>query len=64
MTTTDCSHHWIIKTPEGPVSIGKCRLCGEEKKFSNSAETHGKWVLLGREARDKLEKEQRASYYR
>ncbi len=36
MTTTQCAHHWIIETPDGPRSKGKCQLCGEEREFSNS----------------------------
>ncbi len=32
-----CHHHWIIEAPEGPTSEGVCRLCGEEREFSNSA---------------------------
>ncbi len=35
-----CAHHWIIATSEGPVSKGRCRLCGEEREFSNSIEYH------------------------
>ena len=38
MTTTQCAHHWIIETAAGPVSKGKCQLCGEEREFSNSAQ--------------------------
>ncbi len=38
MTTTQCAHHWIIETPDGPVSKGVCRLCGEEREFTNSTE--------------------------
>ena len=30
-----CIHHWIIDPPEGPVSKGVCRKCGEEKDFQN-----------------------------
>ena len=56
MTTTHCSHHWIIETPKGPVSKGRCKLCGEEKEFSNSAETRGGWTSLSREARNSPEK--------
>ncbi len=33
-----CTHHWIIEAANGPVSNGKCRLCGEVKEFSNSTE--------------------------
>ena len=38
MTTTKCAHHWLIETAEGPVSKGKCQLCGEEREFSNSVQ--------------------------
>ncbi len=38
-----CTHHWIIEKPEGPVSVGKCRMCGEEREFSNSVDTYGGW---------------------
>lgn len=30
-----CSHHWIIETPDGPTSKGICKLCREEREFSN-----------------------------
>lgn len=30
-----CPHHWIIPEAEGPVSIGICSLCGEEREFTN-----------------------------
>ena len=36
MTTTQCAHYWIIETAEGPVSKGKCQLCGEKREFNNS----------------------------
>ena len=39
MTTTHCSHHWKIEKANGPVSKGRCRLCGEEREFSNTSET-------------------------
>ena len=45
MTTTHCSHQWIIKT-RGPVSIDTCRLCGLEKEFSNSGEDRVNRALL------------------
>ncbi len=38
MTDNQCAHHWIIETPEGPLSKGKCRLCGEERDFTNSTD--------------------------
>jgi hypothetical protein len=30
-----CGHHWLIDTPTGPTSMGKCKLCGERKEFRN-----------------------------
>ncbi len=48
---TTCPYHWIIETSEGPVSMGRCRLCGEEREFSNSVE----WTYRAR-TRDKKEK--------
>ena len=34
----ECRHHWIIDTPEGPLSRGTCRLCGEAREFKNYIE--------------------------
>ena len=33
-----CRHHWIIDTPNGSVSSGRCKTCGVAKDFRNSAE--------------------------
>ena len=33
-----CSHHWVIGAPEGPVSIGVCKICGVDKEFNNFVE--------------------------
>ena len=41
MTTTQCAHYWIIEKADGPRSKGRCRLCGEEREFSNSTEFRG-----------------------
>lgn len=30
-----CAHHWIIETPNGPVSTGTCKKCGATKEFNN-----------------------------
>lgn len=32
-----CRHHWIIETPRGTLSNGRCKLCGAERQFRNSA---------------------------
>ena len=34
-----CLHHWVLAPPEGPVSTGACRSCGEERDFPNYIET-------------------------
>lgn len=33
-----CRHHWVIETPNGAVSSGRCKRCGVGKEFRNSAE--------------------------
>ncbi len=33
-----CQHHWVIDPPEGPVSKGVCRSCGEERDFPSYTE--------------------------
>ncbi len=38
-----CQHHWVIDPPEGPVSKGACRSCGEEREFPNYVEGGGGW---------------------
>ena len=31
-----CVHHWMIGIPNGPSSIGECRVCKEQRLFANS----------------------------
>jgi hypothetical protein len=33
-----CVHHWVIDPPNGAVSKGHCKACGEENEFRNSFE--------------------------
>ena len=33
-----CRHHWVIETPNGAVSSGRCKRCGVGKEFRNSTE--------------------------
>jgi hypothetical protein len=30
-----CRHFWIIPTPDGPTSEGKCKFCHEKGTFIN-----------------------------
>ena len=39
----ECVHYWVIDVPSGPVSGGKCRLCGEIREFRNYLETASSW---------------------
>lgn len=32
-----CRHHWVIDSPQGATSLGRCKICGEIKEFRNSA---------------------------
>ncbi len=31
-----CRHHWMIEFSQDATSKGACRLCGEEREFSNN----------------------------
>lgn len=33
-----CRHHWVIDTPNGAVSGGRCKRCGVDRQFRNSSE--------------------------
>jgi hypothetical protein len=33
---SDCNHHWVIESPNGPTSLGRCSSCGELRQFKNS----------------------------
>ena len=35
-TESECKHHWMIETPNGPTSQGLCKICGERAEFRNS----------------------------
>jgi len=35
---TQCSggaHHWLIRTPDGPISEGVCKWCNQHREFVN-----------------------------
>lgn len=39
--TGACAHHWVIAPPNGgEMSVGKCKVCGTEKEFPNSADDY------------------------
>jgi hypothetical protein len=48
-----CPHHWVIDEAAGPVSRGRCQVCGTQKEFNNylpdclankDRETYEGWV--------------------
>jgi len=32
-----CRHHWVIESPQGATSAGRCKICNEVREFRNSA---------------------------
>jgi len=38
-----CVHHWMIGIPNGPYSLGECRVCKERRLFANSM-PDGPWL--------------------
>ena len=37
----ECKHHWMIESPNGPTSLGVCKICGERSEFNNSVQGSG-----------------------
>ncbi len=37
--TAACHHFWVIEEANGPSSYGRCKFCGERKKFLNAFPT-------------------------
>ncbi len=31
-----CAHHWVVESPNGAVSRGRCRACGAVREFRNA----------------------------
>lgn len=50
----DCAHHWIIETPQGKTSHGRCKCCGREKLFRNSGVTLSKEYTMEETGKRKL----------
>ena len=40
----ECTHHWVIDRPNGPLSEGVCQRCGEEREFFNSPAATLMWT--------------------
>ena len=32
------AHWWVIDSPRGPLSLGVCWYCGEQRQFANTME--------------------------
>ena len=62
----ECQHHWIIDTPNGPTSQGKCKKCGishedleKEKKAKLRLLKQEKMLLLDEiENKKEIEKDE------
>ena len=47
--SANCTHHWVIDRPNGPLSDGVCQRCGERREFTNSAEVASmRWLTTQR----------------
>ena len=55
VVTTECMHFWIIDQPNGPTSVGVCKLCGETQEFRNSIQGSG-WDRDGGQNRREKQK--------
>ena len=33
---SECTHHWVLGSPNGPTSEGVCKICGDRGEFRNS----------------------------
>lgn len=49
----DCTHHWRIDEPNGPVSEGVCQKCGVVRMFVNSDLLDGAYGPLSDQERRK-----------
>ena len=53
MHGADGGHTYLLDSPDGPMSYGRCIQCGEERDFPNSGEAQGavgSWRDKGRVA--------------
>ena len=41
----ECTHHWVIESPNGPLSAGVCQRCGGEREFENSGQPTSPWLF-------------------
>ena len=45
-----CAHHFVIEPPNGPVSIGTCKLCGFQREHRNSLADNKHWMSIKADA--------------
>jgi hypothetical protein len=50
LVESECRHRWLIESPNGPTSQGKCTVCGEVGEFKNSMPVSG-WDRSGSQNR-------------
>ena len=41
------AHFWSIESANGPLSRGRCKVCGKEQNFTNSLMGQGDWFRTG-----------------
>ena len=42
----ECSHHWVLEGPNGPMAKGVCKKCGMEGEFPNAHQPRVKWRIV------------------
>ena len=58
---TNHAHFWTIESANGPISRGRCKVCGKEQNFANSLMGQGDWFRSGEE--DEQSADERASTF-
>jgi len=49
-----CRHYWVIQPASGPLSVGVCQVCGENRQFQNYVGSHA-WDDFNLTSRSRLE---------
>lgn len=41
---TDCVHHWVLESPNGPTSKAVCEKCDAKDEFPNAVPENPRWT--------------------
>jgi hypothetical protein len=54
-----CTHVWLLDPPDGPTSVGVCKLCGDARDFPNALPEDLWSTGVGAEARGRHQSRRR-----